>query len=39
LDEVVRQVKLQPGDRVVSFVTEVSKFMQAGYSMKHAGPR
>ena len=37
LDEVVRQVELRPGDRVVSFVTEVSKFMQAGYSMKQIG--
>ena len=33
LDEIVRKEKLDKGDRVVSFVTEVSKFMQAGYSM------
>jgi 3-oxoacyl-[acyl-carrier-protein] synthase-3 len=39
LDDVVRHVALGPGDRVLSFVTEVSKFMQAGYSMVHAGPR
>jgi len=35
LDEVVRHLTLEPGDRVLSFVTEVSKFMQAGYSMKY----
>jgi len=38
LDEVVRSTKLEPGDRVLSFVTEVSKFMQAGYAMKHVSP-
>ena len=37
LDEIVRNVDLEPGDRVLSFVTEVSKFMQAGYSMRHVG--
>jgi 3-oxoacyl-[acyl-carrier-protein] synthase-3 len=39
LDEVVRHVALEPGDRVLSFVTEVSKFMQAGYAMRYAGQR
>jgi 3-oxoacyl-[acyl-carrier-protein] synthase III len=33
LDEILRNEKLDKGDRVVSFVTEVSKFMQAGYSI------
>ena len=35
LDRIVREETLQPGDRVVSFVTEVSKFMQAGYSVRY----
>jgi len=35
LDKLVREETLQPGDRIVSFVTEVSKFMQAGYSIRH----
>jgi 3-oxoacyl-[acyl-carrier-protein] synthase III len=39
LDEVVRTAELETDDRVVSFVTEVSKFMQAGYSMRYAGKR
>ncbi len=33
LDRILREEKLSPGDRIVSFVTEVSKFMQAGYSV------
>jgi 3-oxoacyl-[acyl-carrier-protein] synthase III len=33
LNRIVAEGKLLPGDRVVSFVTEVSKFMQAGYSV------
>ncbi|HUI91957.1 MAG TPA: hypothetical protein VLX68_06885 [Chitinivibrionales bacterium] len=33
LDKIVREETLSPGDRIVSFVTEVSKFMQAGYSI------
>jgi 3-oxoacyl-[acyl-carrier-protein] synthase III len=36
LDKIVREEKLDFGDRVVSFVTEVSKFMQAGYSIRYA---
>lgn len=35
LDSVVRNETISPGDRIVSFVTEVSKFMQAGYSIVH----
>jgi len=31
LDLIMREEELEPGDRVLSFVTEVSKFMQAGY--------
>ena len=42
LDAIVRDrdlmAGLAPGDRVVSFVTEVSKFMQAGYSFLRVGP-
>jgi 3-oxoacyl-[acyl-carrier-protein] synthase III len=34
LDKLLREEKLAPGDRVVSFVTEVSKFMQAGYILE-----
>ena len=34
LDAILRGEALTPGDRVVSFVTEVSKFMQAGYSVR-----
>ncbi len=35
LDRIVREETLAPGDRIVSFVTEVSKFMQAGYAAVH----
>jgi len=34
LDQVLRHERLDPGDRVLSFVTEVSKFMQAGYAVR-----
>lgn len=37
LDKIIREETLAPGDRIVSFVTEVSKFMQAGYSINHVG--
>jgi 3-oxoacyl-[acyl-carrier-protein] synthase III len=37
LDKIVREETLEPNDLVVSFVTEVSKFMQAGYSIKYVG--
>jgi 3-oxoacyl-[acyl-carrier-protein] synthase III len=33
LDKIMREERLEPGERIVSFVTEVSKFMQAGYSI------
>ena len=36
LDKIVREETLAPGDRIVSFVTEVSKFMQAGYAVRYA---
>ena len=35
LDRIVREETLEAGDRVVSFVTEVSKFMQAGYVARY----
>ena len=38
LDRILAEERFQPGDRVVSFVTEVSKFMQAGYSLRYDGP-
>lgn len=31
LDRIAKEEKLKPGDLILSFVTEVSKFMQAGY--------
>jgi len=31
LDKMIREEHFEPGDLVASFVTEVSKFMQAGY--------
>jgi 3-oxoacyl-[acyl-carrier-protein] synthase III len=33
LDKIMKEERLAQGDRIVSFVTEVSKFMQAGYSI------
>jgi 3-oxoacyl-[acyl-carrier-protein] synthase III len=39
LDKIVREERLAPGDRVASFVTEVSKFMQAGYVIRYDGDR
>ncbi len=33
LDSIVKNERLDADDRIVSFVTEVSKFMQAGYSI------
>lgn len=35
LDTIVREETLTDGDRVASFVTEVSKFMQAGYVARY----
>ena len=37
LDTILREEALAPDDRVVSFVTEVSKFMQAGYVLRAHG--
>jgi len=37
LDRIVREERLRPGERVASFVTEVSKFMQAGYLLRAHG--
>jgi 3-oxoacyl-[acyl-carrier-protein] synthase-3 len=34
LDRILREEHLEPGARVASFVTEVSKFMQAGYIVR-----
>jgi 3-oxoacyl-[acyl-carrier-protein] synthase III len=34
LDKIFREEKLQKGDRILSFVTEVSKFMQAGFTLR-----
>ena len=34
LDKILREETLSLGTRVVSFVTEVSKFMQAGYVIR-----
>lgn len=35
LDKILREESLNPNDRIVSFVTEVSKFMQAGYVIRY----
>jgi 3-oxoacyl-[acyl-carrier-protein] synthase-3 len=35
LDKILREEALDPGDCVASFVTEVSKFMQAGYVLRY----
>lgn len=35
LDKIIREEKLQPDDLILSFVTEVSKFMQAGFSLRY----
>lgn len=35
LDKIKREEKLLPGDMILSFVTEVSKFMQAGYVINY----
>lgn len=34
LDKIFREETLHPGDYIASFVTEVSKFMQAGYFVR-----
>jgi len=35
IDKILEEEKLNPNDLVLSFVTEVSKFMQAGYALKY----
>ncbi|MBP7552091.1 MAG: 3-oxoacyl-ACP synthase [Spirochaetes bacterium] len=35
LDKILREEKLENEDLIMSFVTEVSKFMQAGFNMKY----
>jgi 3-oxoacyl-[acyl-carrier-protein] synthase III len=35
LDKILREETFAPGDRIASFVTEVSKFMQAGYVIRY----
>jgi len=35
LDRILREEKLQKDDLIISFVTEVSKFMQAGFTLKY----
>jgi 3-oxoacyl-[acyl-carrier-protein] synthase III len=37
LDRILREERLAPGLRIASFVTEVSKFMQAGYVVRCHG--
>ena len=37
LDSILREERLAPTDRVLSFVTEVSHFMQAGYCCEYVG--
>ena len=37
LDKIIREETFARDDRIVSFVTEVSKFMQAGYAIRYAG--
>ncbi len=34
LDRILREEPLESGDLILSFVTEVSKYMQAGYTMR-----
>ncbi|MCF6362166.1 MAG: 3-oxoacyl-ACP synthase III family protein [Gammaproteobacteria bacterium] len=37
IDEIFRNESLNKGDKILSFVTEVSKFMQAGYLLRAEG--
>ena len=39
LDKIIREESFDNEDRIVSFVTEVSKFMQAGYSITYDSSR
>jgi 3-oxoacyl-[acyl-carrier-protein] synthase III len=34
LDKMIREEKLEKSDLILSFVTEVSKFMQAGFLLE-----
>jgi 3-oxoacyl-[acyl-carrier-protein] synthase III len=35
LDKIKKEEKLKNNDLILSFVTEVSKFMQAGYTIRY----
>ena len=35
LDKIKKEEKLKHGELILSFVTEVSKFMQAGYAIRY----
>jgi 3-oxoacyl-[acyl-carrier-protein] synthase-3 len=37
LDKIKKEEKLNHNDLILSFVTEVSKFMQAGYAIRYSG--
>ena len=37
LDRIRKEEQMNPGDVILSFVTEVSKFMQAGYMLIYEG--
>lgn len=37
VDQIMRQEPLRDGDMILSFVTEVSKFMQAGFTLRARG--
>jgi 3-oxoacyl-[acyl-carrier-protein] synthase III len=39
LDKILREEKLKKNDMVLSFVTEVSKFMQAGFTLQWENPQ
>ena len=38
LDQILKEEALQQNDLILSFVTEVSKFMQAGFTLKWNSP-
>jgi 3-oxoacyl-[acyl-carrier-protein] synthase III len=35
IDKIISEEKINPNNLILSFVTEVSKFMQAGYVLKY----
>jgi len=37
IDQIMRHEKMKDGDKILSFVTEVSKFMQGGYLLRADG--